>query len=150
MSEVYLYRFNGTMDEFKKRVTDLHENTPAELNEYIIKIDKAGQCRFGLQRCGYSGGYWYMPIICENNNETNLSGSIEYFDPYSNQSKKRKVIDRIGDCLLILCSLPVGICALIYRYISWIVSIIRKAPKEKTLEEKLDYLMLEVFWCDKL
>ncbi len=149
MKKTYSYRFIGNAEDFANKVQALRSSKPVQLSQYILEVNQAGECRFGIQRGGHSGGYWYVPTVCQQNDGVIISGKIVYLEPRSNQSKFKKVMDGIGVGLLILLLLPIYIGIWIYRLVDWLAAKIRKKPKV-TLENKLDYLMQQWLACEKL
>ncbi len=156
MERTYAYRFHGKPEEFSERVRMVHEQHSPSLSEYILTIDNTGQCRFGIERRGHSGGIWYIPTVCEQDEETVISGTLEHGDGYrgmdSKHAKSRlaKWFDWVDAALFLIILLPLWICLGIYCLFDWVRCRIRKIPKAPTTEKKLDYLMVSCLGCDRM
>ena len=151
MSEEYRFFYYGTKEMF------FHQcNQCQYINEYIIgTLD--GEIKFGIERAGHSGGYWYTPTIIEYEDKIELVGTIQYIGPQSNQDNRSKLKDKIITALLFIISLPFvllfyGIVKLI-DFIKWLSAKISKKEKKitlKTKEEKLSDLMINHLGCSKV
>ena len=144
MSKNYKFEFLGTKEEFICAINSLRRSRPFYYGEYMIKITE-NEIRFGIERGGHSGGYWYIPTITENEDKTELYGEICYIGPEDNRSKGRK----IADALFYILLFPIIVVFVLYGFIEMGIRKIFKLSKPKTTEDKLFDLMQNL-GCKKI
>ncbi|MBR5136581.1 MAG: hypothetical protein IKV30_00970 [Clostridia bacterium] len=158
----YVFEFKGTKEEFIKKLDTYPKHNYYDGNkryifdDYIVNII-GSTIQFGIERCGHSGGNWFIPYITEFEDRIEICGTIEYMLPVDNRSKFKKTTDKIQEIFLyiVLGPLVLLVFALV-KLISFIKWMIRKichkpdAPKPKTTEEKLFNLMENYFGCVRM
>ena len=119
-------------------------------DDYIVELSN-GDIRFGVARGGHSGGYWFVPTITEIDGKTTFCGSIEYIDPYTNEKRIKKIVNKIEEVLLWIILIPIIIIVKVCLFFSWVVRKIlkRTKPKEESLEDKLYNLMENHLNCTR-
>ena len=154
MLRKYIFQFLGTKNEFLNRLNRFPHNTSDSgdtfyyLNDYIVK--RIGdEIHFGIARGSHCGGYWFVPIIVELEDNIELHGKIQYIDMNNHRNSFKKFMDDIGDCLLFVVVLPIILVVRMYMFIEWIVRKIfnHPKPKEKTDKERLFDLMENYLEC---
>lgn len=146
MSKEYVFEFQGTKEMFLD-ILNQFPNSDGKfyyINDYIVKI-MGDEIQFGVERVGYSGGYWFIPIITEFDNRIEFSGTVQYIGPNinENQGAIKKAIDKVGEFLLLILVLPIVLIFKLYTIIEWCIRKVckRTEPKAKTTEDKLYDLM---------
>lgn len=116
------------------------------LDDYLVELS-GDEIRFGVMRCGHSGGDWFIPTVTEVDGKTIFSGEIRYRDAYGDGKGMRK----IEEILLWILLLPIVVIVYVYRFFDWIVrKIINKPrPKEETAEDNLFDLMESYLHCTR-
>lgn len=154
MSKEYMFEFPGTRKDFMNTLNRFSHNdsyssgTFYYFDDYIVKL-VGDEIHFGVARSGHSGGYWFVPTITELGDKMEFRGRIRYIGPNDNRGSFKKIIDSVGDFLLLILVLPVVLIIRGYLFIEWLVRKIfnRLKPKEKTNEERLFDLMENYFGC---
>ena len=154
MSKEYVFEFNGTKEEFIKRLDSYHNSTSYSdkkcywFDDFIVEIID-NTIRFGVERCGHSGGNWFVPIVTEYNERIEFQGTINYEGPVDVRKKIHKVMDVIEMVLLFILIWPIVVIFWLYQMIKWAVCKIITKPikKSKTTEEKLFDLMENHLSC---
>ena len=154
MAKEYVFEFSGSKETFLNQLDRLarknnyYNGTFYYLDEYIVKLID-DEIHFGVARGGHSGDYWFVPVITDSGEKVEFRGKIEYIGPNGIRSPLRKVIDCIGEFLLIVLFLPVLLIIRLYISIEWLVRKIinRPKPKEKTDEDRLFDLMENYLGC---
>ena len=150
MSKDYIFEFYGTKADLLFLINSRFNSSYGQYycDDYIIEnVD--GEIRFGVERAGHSGGYWYIPTITERGGKTELCGTIRYIGPEDNRKKLQKVVDNIGFALMFILILPIVLIIQVYSFIKLIIRKIRKLPRLKTTEDKLFYLMETHLSCTR-
>ncbi len=154
MSKDYIFEFNGTIQEFIKKL-DLYPNNISfdgnkfyYFDDYIVKVVD-NTIHFGVERCGHSGGNWFMPHVTEFNNRIEFCGTVKYYGPVDDRGKMQKVLDGIGYVLLFILLLPIIVIIRLYQVVAWVVRKLLKREEKmpKTTEEKLLDLMINHLGC---
>ncbi len=79
-----------------------------------------------MQRGGHSDGYWFKPTVTDTDNKLLFSGSIEYNDIYTKDSKLYKIKNKVEEICLLVFLLPV---VLIIKLCILIINLIKKDKK---------------------
>ena len=156
MSKEYVFEFIGTKEEFIKKLDSYPHNTSFNddkfyyFDDYIVKIVD-NTIHFGVERCGHSGGNWFVPHITEFNDRLEFCGPVKYGGPVDDRSKAQKVFDGIGYALLFVLILPIVVIIRLYQMVEWVIRKLLKKEKQKskTTEEKLFDLMINHLGCSK-
>lgn len=153
MSKEYVFEYSGTKEDFINCLKRYPNHTYSSgmyyyFSDYIVKIID-NEIHFGVERGGHSGGYWYIPQIIELSDRIEFYGTIQYIGPGNNRSLIKKIIDGIGDFLLVILLSPIILLFKLYTLIKWIVGKIcnNPKPKEITTEERLFDLMENYLGC---
>lgn len=154
MSKEYVFEYSGTREDFLNCLMRFGHKTAYSnvaryyFDDYIVERN-GDEIHFGVARGGHSGGYWFVPTITDLGDKIEFRGEIRYIGPNDNRGTVQKVIDVIGDFLLLVLVLPVVLAILIYKFVEWLVRKICNCPKpkEKTDEERLFELMENYFGC---
>lgn len=153
MSKEYAFEFQGTKEEFVETIRRItgHDSDSCYLDSYIVKL-VGDEIHFGVERCGHSGGNWFVPVITESDNRTELRGTVQYIGPGTNDNRStaQKVMNWIGNVLLALLFLPIILIVLLCRMIAWCVRKIRRIPDPITTEDRLFDLMENRFGCKRV
>ncbi len=150
MPKKYVFEFSGTKDMFLDTLRQFPNNDGKfyYFNDYIVKLidDKI---HFGVERCGHSGGNWFISTITEFDDRIELAGEIQYVGPQGERSAIVKSIDGVGEFLLFILLLPIILGFTLYRLIKWCIRKICKRTEEKpkTTEDKLYDLMETHLHC---
>jgi hypothetical protein len=144
MPKEYIFEFQGTKEMFLDRLNQFPNNDGKFyfFNDYIVKL-VGDEIHFGVERGGHSGGYWFIPIITEFDNQIEFRGTVQYIDPNTNQGAIKKAIDKVGEFLLLILILPIVLVIKLYTIIKWCIRKVCKRPKPRvrTTEDKLYELM---------
>lgn len=132
----YVFRFKGTKDAFLYAL--YHCDYYSE--NYMVRIVD-DEIYFGVERCGHSGGNWFVSSISEIGDEVELRGIIRYIGLGDDGNKKMRFFDLLGIVFGIILLLPILIIYSIYSAVKWCIRKIRKRPKSKNTEDKLYDLM---------
>ena len=153
MSKEYAFEFPGTKEEFIERIRRItgHDSDFCYLDSYIVKL-VGDEIHFGVERCGHSGGNWFIPAITESDNRTEFRGTVRYIGPGTKDDRNTaaKVLDWIGNVLLVLLFLPIILIVLLCRMVAWCVRKIRKIPDPITTEDRLLDLMENRLSCKRV
>ena len=151
MPQDYVFEFPGTKADLV-RALDSCLNSASYggkktyyFDDYIVAISD-NSIHFGVERCGHSGGYWYIPSITEYDDHMELCGTIKYIGPDISSSPVIKVI---SEFLLLILLLPIAIIIWLYIFFEWMIRKLFRnpKPKEKIREEKLYDLMENHLGC---
>ena len=156
MAKEYVFAFSGTKEDFLNRL-DQRANRPYRsycknpyyyFDDYLVEIED-DRIRFGVQKAGHSGGYWFVPTMTESNGITEFRGKIQSPESDDNRKPIIKAIDSIGIYLLLIIVLPIFLVFWLYVLLRKLILKIcnRPVPKEKTTEESLYDLMENYFGC---
>lgn len=157
MSKEYVFEFNGTKEEFIKKL-DFYPNNSSYngnkfyyFNDFIVKIIDNNAIHFGVERGGHSSGYWFIPSITEYENRIEFRGTVIYIGSEDNHGKIQKFIDCIEIVLLYILILPIVVIVRICQVVAWVVRKLLKREKQmpKTTEEKLFDLMINHLGCKR-
>ena len=156
MSKEYVFEFNGTKQEFIKKLDLYPNNTSYDGNkfyyfdDYIVKIVD-NTIHFGVERCGHSGGNWFVPHVTEFNDRIEFCGTVKYDGPVDDRGKMQRALDGIGYVLLFILILPIVVIISLYQVVAWVVRKLSKKEKQmpKTTEEKLFDLMINHLGCTR-
>lgn len=150
MPKKYVFEFSGTKDMFLDTLRQFPNNDGKfyYFNDYIVKLidDKI---HFGIERCGHSGGNWFISTMTEFDGKIEFAGEIQYVGPQGERSTIEKRIDGVGEFLLFILLLPIMLVFNLYRFIKWCIGKIYKRTEEKpkTTEDKLYDLMETHLHC---
>ena len=156
MSKKYTFEFRGTMEDF----LNVLDAIPAyrsnfggkkhySFDKYIVEIID-GEMRFGVNRAGYSDGYWYVPTVTEYPDRVVFCGEIRYMDAGHNSSnppKPKNWSQRIGDAISLILFSPILLIAApflliiflfesLYDFVRWTVCKILHLPNKPSNERK--------------
>ena len=148
MSQEYKFEFSGTKDDLILKINTLfnHSYGRYRYDNYIIDIVDE-EIRFGVERGGHSGGYWYIPTITECGEKIELCGSISYIGPDDNRNKFQKVIDTVKLVLLLIVFSPIFLTIILYSLVEAMIRKIFKLKRPKNTEDKLNFLMETHLGC---
>lgn len=158
MSKEYEFAFVGTKEDFINALKCYPNNTSLGgdkfyyFDDYIVKT-VGDTIHFGVERCGHSGGYWFIPTITEYDDRIEFRGTVKYVCPADDRSKSQKVIDKIEEYLLYILLAPIVlviyICVKVGIFFKWLKNKILNRPtiKPRTTEERLFYLMEHHLKC---
>ena len=155
MPKEYVFEFQGTKEMFLDVLNQFSNNDDNYFyfDDYIVKLS-GDKIHFGVERCGHSGGYWFIPTIAEFDNRIVFSGTVQYIDPYTNenQSSIKKTIDKSWEILLFILTLPLVLLYKLYTIIEFCIRKVfkRTKPKVKTTEDKLYDLMEQHLNCIRM
>ena len=146
MQKEYIFRFQGTKEDFFSIFPrPPYNGSTFFLDDYIVKIVD-DEVHFGVERCGHSGGNWFISKITETDGQIEFKGNLVYIgpDPEDTRTKVQKVFDKIGEILACILTLPILLIMMLYKAIEWCIRKVIKRPnkKPKNTEEKL-YEMME-------
>ena len=152
MEKQYIFEFDGTKEQFLEQLKQFPSYTRNHyrLDDYLVELS-GDEIRFGVMRCGHSGGDWFIPTVTEVDGKTIFSGKISYIDPYTKDKGIRKSINVIEEILMWILLLPLVVIVYVYLFFDWIVrKIINKPrPKEETSEDNLFDLMENYLNCTR-
>ena len=77
MSKNYTFIFSGTKEEFAAVLNKYRESEKFRKDGFLIERN-GDEFRFGIERGGHTGGFWYIPTITEADGKTVFSGKIGY------------------------------------------------------------------------
>ena len=157
MDKEYRFCYKGTKEMFinhcrygspDKKIS-IYPKGNFQIENYIIStIDN--KLKFGIERAGPSGGYWFIPDIWEFDDRIELVGMIQYIGPEDTRDSKTKAKYKAIEVLLAIIFSPVFcLCKVIY-FVEWIIGKIRKKPKPMTREGKLYNLMINNLGCSSV
>ena len=148
MSKEYSFVFLGTKEDFFKTFNHSLDKPRSYyyIDQYLI-VAGEDEIRFGVERAGHSGGYWFIPTITETDEGIELKGKMQYSGPQNDQSKMEMIIDNIWLGILYVVLLPVWLIVGIYSLVETLIRKIRKLPKIRNKEEKLFDLMENRLGC---
>ena len=151
MSKEYAFEFFGTKEKFLEVLDQFpgNERRFYYFNDYIVERN-GEEIRFGVERCGHSGGNWFIPKITEFGDRVTFVGEIQYIGPEGIRSSGQKVSDTIGVFLLCVLLLPIVLIALICRAVAWCVRKIRGCSKPITTQDRLYDLMEKHSKCKRV
>ena len=173
MSKKYTFEFPGTMTEFLHMLdaipayrSNFGGKKHCSFDGYIVDIID-GEIRFGVNRAGHSGGYWYVPTVTEYPDRVVFCGEIRYMDAGHNSSnppKPKNRSQRIGDAIFLILFSPFLLIAALflliivlfeslYDFVRWTVCKIFRLPdkpsNERKHKRKLNDLMQRHLHCVK-
>ena len=141
--------------EYPNLITKKFENCPG--NKFYlddISVYTKNNLLFVSIESSHSHTSYYVAQIDEKDGKTNLSGRIvNNPDEFGNTTiKNEKLSNFVFYFLFFTILLPVTLIGLLVEFILWIISKIKKEPKEVKLtkEEKLDNIMINKFGCIKI
>ena len=155
MSKKYVFKYIGSKESFLTALSSFHTNNSKFyfFDDYIVEV-LDDEIRFGVERAGHSGGNWFISKFTEENNQIELSGTIQYIGPENSntRTKAQKILDKIELFLLSILLFPILAIFFVILKIQWIISKIRKLPntKTKTTEDKLFDLMENRLNCQRV
>lgn len=135
MSKNYSFEFSGTKEMFLNQLNK-HPNNNQRFfyfDDYIVETSD-DEVRFGVARCGHSGGYWFVPTITEFDGKTAFIGTIQYVDHSSGEEGIKKISNKIEKILLWIILFPIFIIVELCIFFSWLV---QKYSSELNLKKNL-------------
>ena len=154
MSEKYTFEFRGTMEEF----LDVLDAIPAyrsnfggkkhySFDRYIVEIID-GELRFGVNRAGYSGGYWYIPTVTRYPDRVVFCGEICYIaDP--NRKELIGIGERVWIAFWMILLSPLLLISALCKFVKRVVCKVFRLPNKSDGERKrkLNDLMQRHLHC---
>lgn len=139
MAKEYVFRYPGSKDAFLQKLDSVCESYCGTkyLGDYMIKLAD-NEIRFGVERAGHSGGYWYVSPLEEVDGRLEFRGKIRYIGPPDDRNKLQKLLDLLLEMLIVVLFWPVAMLA---DVVCLIVRKIRRQPSPPTQEQKLIELM---------
>ena len=133
MQKNYIFIFPGTKEEFTAVLNKYRESEGFRKDGFLIETN-GDEFRFGIERGGHTGGFWYIPTITEIDGKTVFSGKIGY-------SGKTTV----GEILFT----PIALIIKLYFHILVLTEKRLGHPpqKEETTEDRLFTLMEDRLGC---
>lgn len=124
-------------------------------DKYIIHVVNDNEIRFGVERAGHSGGYWYIATLEENEKNLHIHGEIIYTTNFNGSpheyTKKEKIKDKLFEIVIFILLWWLILALYIGRLIYRLYKKIRKQDfKKLSNEEKLDNLMINLLCCEKI
>ena len=133
MSKNYTFIFPGTKEEFFAVLNKYRESEEFRQDGCIIETDGT-ELLIGIERGGYTSGFWYIPTITETDGKTVFSGKISY-------SEKTTVVDILFTPIALIIKLYFHILLLTEKLLG------HPPPKETTTEDRLFILMKDRLGC---
>ena len=155
MSKEYRFIFHGTKAMFLDtlKLFPNNDNTFFYFNDYIVELTD-DKIRFGIERSGHSGGYWFIPTITEVDDQIEFSGVIHYIDSHINEEQHsiKKAISKFNNLFLAILILPFALILKIFDIIKWFIRKLSKQtkPTSMTTEDKLYDLMEKHLNCVRI
>ena len=155
MSEEYIFIFHGTKAMFLDTIKQFpnNDNTFFYFNDYIVELND-DKIRFGIERSGHSGGYWFTPTITEVDNQIEFSGTIHYVDSHTDEEQYsiKKAISKFNNLLLAILLLPLALILKLFDIIKLCIGKLLKQskPTSMTIEDKLYDLMEKHLNCVRI
>lgn len=148
MQKQYTFEFSGTKEMFLDVLNKFQNNSNQYyyFDDYIVD-NRDGEIRFGVQRAGHSGGYWFLPTITEYDGKTIFTGEMQYIDSYTNQEGTKKLINKIENIFFYILVMPIILIAIPILIVLWLKRKIFKKAEPKTTEECLFDLMERHLKC---
>lgn len=133
MSKNYTFIFPGTREEFDDILNKYRESYEFREDGFLIETN-GDKLSFGIERSGYTRGFWYIPTITETDGKTVFSGKITC-------SEKKTV----GDILFT----PIALIIKLYFHILLLTEKRLGHPpqKEEKTEDRLFTLMEDRLGC---
>ncbi len=158
MQKEYVFEFLGTKEAFLNKMDTYPHNVSFNGDKYYyfddFIVETSGDAiLFGVERCGHSGGYWFMPTVTEREDRIEFRGTVKYVGPEDDSGKIRKVINKIEEYLLYILLAPIVLvvysCVKAVELFNWLKNKIFHRPviKLKTTEDRLFYLMEHHLQC---
>ena len=155
MSKEYVFEFQGTKEMFFDILKQFHNSDGKffYFNDYIVELS-GDEIRFGIERCGHSGGYWFISVINEFDNRIEFRGTVQYVGSNikEDQGAIKKTIDKSREILLFILLLPIALIFKLYTIVEWCIRKVSKQTKKKTKtkEDKLYDLMENYLNCIRI
>lgn len=151
MSKEYAFEFPGTKENFLEFLDQYPSNEHRfyYFNDYIVERN-GDEIRFGVERCGHSGGNWFIPKIIEFDESVRFVGTVERIGSGNILDAKPKAIDKIEEFLLLVLLLPFILIVWICVAVARCVRKIRGCPKPITTEDRLYDLMEKHLKCKRV
>ena len=147
--EAFVFTSPKSSEAFKLALREAVREKGAMLYE-----DTEAGFDLGIERGGHSGGYWYVAILTETEDGTEMRGEIVYRSYHSDgrlreETKWEKILGWIGVSLIVLIAAPAILIGLAVWGIMELIGKLRGKPMEATMstEEKLTHFMTEVMGC---
>jgi len=120
-------------------------------DDYIVNIT-GDEIRFGVERGGHSGGFWFIPQIIEYENKIEFRGEIQFISSVNNTSDNRSRIQKIKDnllpYLLFIIVLPIVLPLVLINQLKEAI-INRSKKKPRKTEDKLHDLLENHLGCTR-
>lgn len=151
MAKNYSFQFPGTEEDFVRLLSKYpnNHNIFYYFDDYIVRIEN-GEYKFGVDRGGHSGGYWYLPEKSEKDGLLYFNGKIQYISPYSPEKGIKKVMNTIEEIILFIILFPLILIIKCYLFIASLIKKLKGAPKEVTTEDKLFDMMVNHLHCNEI
>ena len=153
MSKKYEFEFLGTKEMFIDMLNQFPNNDGKfyYFDDFIVKL-VGDEISFGIERCGHSGGNWFIPTITEHDDRIKFCGKIQYIESEGEQSAFLRAIGKVAEILLFILLLPVYLVFSIYALVEWCIRKLFNRPnqKKKTTKDKLFDLMENYLNCIRL
>ena len=157
MEKEYAFLFPGTRSDLQA-LLDRYPNNDHHFwtfDNFTVEATDDGW-KFGVARCGHSGGYYFIPAVTEREGKLLLSGTLTRVGPSLSAARDRRTRDRVGEiCLLVLLSPFIFLILLAVKV--WLLlralvgKIVKRPPQcEPTPEERLTDLMVGHLHCSPL
>lgn len=148
--KTYCFTYNGTREQFLEALNKFpnYDRKSFYFNDYIVEVTDT-TIRFGVQRSGHSGGYWFKPTIEETADKLLFSGTIEYIGNRSNTGRFNNYISKVCEGCMTVILLPLLVGAKLYTVIASCIKKKKKQPPgdEATPRDRLFYLMENLLHC---
>lgn len=154
MAKNYRFVFFGSKEEFQHGL-DRFPTSDCKFyyfDEYIVETTDTGY-RFGVERGGHSGGYWFIPEISEQDGRTVFFGRIRYIDAYTYEKGFKKFLNVVETVFLYIFLLPFLLpFAIIFKGFMLLKGLVRRMKglpmkKDVTTEDRLFDLMVYHLHC---
>lgn len=152
MSSKFCFTFSGSREMFLERINRYLTSSKESLrfHDYIIEVSE-NSYRFGLKHGGHSGGYWYEPMISEENGNLIICGRIEYLSYFYDNTRIKRLLKKIDEWVFIILLFPIILivktCQLIGRFAHR-----KEKPvlETETEVDRLYYLMEDILGCTRM
>lgn len=146
------YQYPYKKDQFIQQIKNIKNQN---LDDYMITIVDMNHLMIGVQRTGHSNGYWYKAEVIEQDTYTFIRGDLLLLG-----SDQQIIVNTFFDKIKEILLLGLVFIFLWWLFLGfWIVLTIQKkierhkgmiVAKEKTPEEKLDSLMIDILSCNRI
>ena len=149
-SKEYVYTYPFSQEQLLERLNDRHGRCHS-FGDYLIEIKDDTTFFLGVERCGHSGGNWYIANVAVCDDGCRICGKIvsnpdEHGHPKEPVKGKESLTERI---FITVFGILVSIVAVpIYALVKVVGFLLRKNFLPST-EDKLDRFMLDYLACSK-